>query len=74
MSEPKRTSDRKGERERHNIRKRRPWPQSTWHDAKVYEGPGYKYPEHPDQDDGFYGHYLPSHFKKTDIVSTHGKE
>ena len=51
--------------------KRKPW--GTWHDAKKMEGPKYKgFIEEPEKDDGFYGHYLPAHFKKTKVIDTYG--
>lgn len=28
---------------------------------------------HYEREQGFYGHYLPSHFKKTRIIDTHGR-
>lgn len=31
------------------------------------------YTKDPDEENGFYGHYLPSHFKKTDIIRTNGR-
>jgi hypothetical protein len=30
-------------------------------------------PEEHDKDDQFYGHYLPSHFKKTNVIQSYGK-
>lgn len=76
MSEPKRAKDKDGEKERREARMRIWW--SSRRELKKDKGakmesPSYKYPEHPDQDDGFYGHYLPSHFKKTSVIRSYGK-
>ena len=42
-------------------------PEVIWVNAEEYAK------KHMRQDSGFYGHFLPSHFKKTSIISTHGR-
>ena len=38
-----------------------------------YDGTG-KVPKNTAFEDGFYGHFLPRHFKKTRIIETHGRQ
>ena len=78
MSEPRRTDDRDGEKERYEARRKRWWSSRTPKDRAERRllSPGKKYTGYtkdPEEDTGFYGHVLPTDFKKTNIIRSHGK-
>ena len=67
------------EASRINERKERDWRDEFEFKEPTVDGKKFIYyeggpvPKNEAFENGFYGHYLPSHFKKTSIISTHGR-